>query len=82
MQISTAAANFAPEAAERTSSRIDRLLGLVVMAVLPAIFWTAVLAWTAPLFGYDPSTGDLAKFAGSVGVFLACVCCAVTSRSN
>ena len=63
-------------------TRSDRVMGLVVMALLPALFWTALVAMLAPLAGYAPSPATLVMIAGGIATFLASICCAVTSRSN
>lgn len=65
-----------------SSSRLaDRLLGLSLMAIVPALFWTALLAMVAPVFGFAPSGTGLATFGVTVAAFLGCVCCALTSQS-
>lgn len=66
-----------------SSSRLaDRMLGLSLMAIAPALFWTTMLAMLAPRLGFDPSHIALAIFGIAVAAFLGCVCCALTSRKN
>jgi hypothetical protein len=86
MQMSSMAASDALPAQDAFSlspiSMGDRLLGLMVMAVLPALFWTALVAVAAPVLGYATSGLMLMKIGGGIGFFLACVCCAVTARRS
>lgn len=83
MQIAThAIVDRAPVATINSSRLSDRVLGLSLMAIAPALFWTALLAMTAPALGYAPSGIALATFGVIVATFLGCVCCALTSRST
>lgn len=82
MQMTDALAAHAPAdaAPARSNKRRDRLIGITVMAVLPALFWTAMFALVAPVFGVAHSPTALAVIAASIAVFLASICCAVTSN--
>ena len=60
----------------------DRIMGLILMAVVPALFWTAIVAAAAPLIGFTVSFTTLGLIAGGIATFLASVCCAVTGRAN
>lgn len=83
MQIATHAIADRATMATASSSRLsDRLLGLSLMAILPALFWTALPAMTAPALGFAPSGIALATFGITVATFLGCVCCALTSRDS
>lgn len=64
----------------RRRADTDRLVGLFLMAALPALFWTGLIALTAPLVGFAPSYMTLALIAGGIGAFLASVCCALTAQ--
>lgn len=62
-------------------SQRDRLIGIALIAGLPAFFWTIVLAFTAPSFGYTPTPGALFATAAGIGSFLAFFGASVTARS-
>lgn len=82
MQIAAHALADRDTVATASSWRLsDRLLGLSLMAIVPALFWTALLAMVAPVFGFAPSGIALATFGITVAAFLGCVCCALTSHS-
>lgn len=59
-----------------------RLLGIALMSLLPAIFWTAVVAIAAPVFSFEISAGSLLRMAAGIALFLAVVTAAVTQRST
>ena len=59
------------------SDRADLVIGLLVMAMLPALFWTAVIALAAPLAGFDPSIKLLAGSAVTIATFLGCIASAL-----
>ncbi|MDX2287883.1 MAG: hypothetical protein NW217_03565 [Hyphomicrobiaceae bacterium] len=48
-------------------------VGLLIVSILPALFWTAVLATMAPLLGYQPGVGILLLFGATVALFLGLV---------
>ncbi len=61
-------------------ARSDRLIGLFIMALLPALFWTALIAVLAHWIGLDLSATAIAGIGIVIGAFLGCVCCAVIFR--
>ena len=64
------------------TARRDRLIGMFLMAVLPAAFWTAMFALIAPALGYHPTAKTLVITALALASFLAAVAGALTSSSN
>lgn len=73
--------------AERTVARnlpmvSDRVLGVALMAVIPALFWSLLAIAVAPLLGIDLAAGTVMQIAAGVAVFLGIVATAVTSRAS
>lgn len=72
-------------AATRTIARkqdaANRLTGLLIMSLFPALFWTALVAGIGAAIGHVPSPLTLATFAAAVAAFLAAVGHALLSRS-
>lgn len=75
----TADACSAPERTAPTCqvTRRNRILGLVLIAGLPALFWTLMIALFAPLVGYAPSLAALVVVAAGIAALLLTVCCAL-----
>ena len=46
------------------------LIGLVLTALVPAVFWVAAFAVTAALFGYTPATSSLLVAGMAIAAFL------------
>lgn len=65
-------------------SRLDlaHVAGWAITAIFPALFWTGVISFAAPLLGFAVSTGALLLFAGSIGTFLTLVYAAVVMGSD
>lgn len=59
----------------------DHLVGLLLVTVVPGLFWTAVLAVVAPMLGWQVSTSALWSVAVVVACFLAAICQPLMSRS-
>ncbi len=70
------------QAREQAPASSDFALGLVVVAVLPAVFWTLVLSGAANLAGFTLGPMVLAAIGILLGGFLAAIYGAVASRSN
>lgn len=60
----------------------DRMLGVALMAVVPALFWSLLAIAVAPLFGIDLAAGTVFQIAAGVAVFLGIVATAVTARAS
>lgn len=58
------------------------VVGWLITAIFPALFWTGVISFAAPLFGFTLSTMALALTAGSIGLFLTMVYAAVVLGAN
>ena len=54
-----------------------KLAGLAVATLVPAMFWVAVLAGTASLFGVTFAASALAMTGAAIALFLAAVCAPV-----
>lgn len=63
-------------------ARSDRMLGVALMSVLPAVFWTVAVALLAPLLSIEIANGTLMQMAAGVALFLAIMTAAVTQRAN
>ncbi len=76
---STATMMIDAEAIARPESGLSpmHVVGWLITAVFPALFWTGVIAFAAPLFGLSLSAMALAVTAGSIGLFLTMVYVAV-----
>ncbi|MGE0316681.1 MAG: hypothetical protein AB7O94_02515 [Hyphomicrobiaceae bacterium] len=64
------------------TTRRSRIFGLLLVATVPALFWTAMVALVGPLAGYAPSPAVLAAIAVGIGGFLFAVCGALTSSAR
>ncbi len=59
--------------AARREALAHALVGLFIVSVLPALFWTGLLATLAPVFGYAPDLGHLMLLGGTIALFLGLV---------
>jgi hypothetical protein len=59
----------------------DRVLGLALASIVPAVFWTSVVAVVGNAVGQPPGMLTLALVALSITAFLAIVVASVISRS-
>jgi hypothetical protein len=57
-----------------------RLAGLAFASLLPAAFWTSVIAAIASLCGSPLSTMTVAMIAGAISLFLLTVCAPLMLR--
>jgi hypothetical protein len=58
-----------------------QLAGLLIIALFPALFWTAVVAGIGAVIGYTLAPAALMAFGASVAAFLGLVCQALFSRN-
>ncbi len=63
-------------------ARSDRMLGVALMSVVPALFWTLAAALLAPLLSIEIANGTLLQMGAAVALFLAIITAAVTQRAN
>ena len=61
---------------------IHRLAGLVIVALLPALFWTVLVSVIASALGYNLSLLVLTGTATAIAVFLGTIYAAITSGSD
>lgn len=60
----------------------DRMMGVALMSLLPALFWTLLAAGVAPMLSIEIADGTLLRMGAGVAVFLAIITAAVTQRAN
>lgn len=76
----TAAVDTAPPASVRVP--LNRFLGLVIVSVLPAVFWTGLIAIIADFLGLRVSWTAMAIIAGAIALFLAVVFAVLSSGGD
>jgi hypothetical protein len=59
----------------------DRALGLAIVAVVPALFWTFLAYLAAPMFGAALGFGALMVLAGGIAAFLGLIYAVVSAAS-
>jgi hypothetical protein len=59
-----------------------RLAGLAIVALFPALFWTALIGLVSNLIGYSLSYVVLAVIGAAIALFLTAVYAAITSGSD
>lgn len=59
----------------------DALTGFLIVAILPAVFWTAMIGGTASILGYAPNSATLGVVAVSIATFLGMVFSALRGRA-
>lgn len=59
----------------------ERVVGLSILAGLPALFWPALANWLLEANGFDVAAADLVLFGASIAMFLLAVCAPLTSKS-
>lgn len=57
-------------------------MGVALMSLLPALFWTLLAAGVAPMLSIEIADGTLLRMGAGVAVFLAIITAAVTQRAN
>lgn len=60
----------------------DKLMGLTIVALVPAIFWTALLAFGASAFGYNFSATAMIALGTTLFGFLSIIYTAIASTGN
>lgn len=58
----------------------DKALGILFASVIPAVFWTAIVALVGAAIGQSPSLMTLATIGTSITVFLAVVVGSLMAR--
>jgi glucose uptake protein GlcU len=58
-----------------------RLMGLTVVALVPALFWTSVVALIGAAVGQPPSAATLVTVGAVIATFLFTVIAALISRA-
>lgn len=59
----------------------DAIVGISLAALLPAAFWTGVIALISHALGMALSGATLAIIAGAIAMFLAIICSAVMANN-
>jgi hypothetical protein len=65
-----------------TEGAPDRLIGLLIVSLFPALFWTAVLAFGANAIGHPLSALLLATFGAAIAAFLGAVANMLFTRTS
>ena len=76
----TLTAPTATFAASRVLPSWERVVGLLIIAVVPALFWMGVLGGTASAFGVKIGLAALAVVGIAIGGFLVVVCSVLSAR--
>lgn len=58
-----------------------RLLGVLIAACLPALFWTAAAAGTGAFFGVTFALSSLLLAGAAIAVFLGAVCAPIMLKA-
>lgn len=76
------AVEFIPEliAEKRQVRSSHRLLGLAIVALVPALFWSGLIALVGYALGYSVSPYLLVAVGASIAAFLAIVMKALTAQ--
>lgn len=53
------------------------VVGIAIVSLLPALFWTALIWAGSQFFGWNISAATLATLASAIAVFLGLVCSAI-----
>jgi len=56
---------------------ITAVVGIAIVSLLPALFWTALIWAVSQVLGWNISMVTLATVASSIAVFLGLVCSAI-----
>ena len=59
----------------------DLAMGFVIAALLPALFWTALVWVGCTALNVDVASGTLVTIGGSIALFLTIVCSALVTRT-
>jgi len=60
----------------------DRLVGLLIMSLFPALFWTGLIALAAAAIGQPLGTLALVSIGVAIAIFLAVVISTLVARSS
>lgn len=71
-----------PVSAGADGSMASRAMGLMVVAVVPALLWALLVDFAATQAGFTLSAQALSAFAGAVATFLAAVCAPLMLRAS
>jgi hypothetical protein len=76
----TDAAYRPTDTAYRPTDTAYRLMGLTIIALVPALFWTGVLAAVGTAIGHPLSTAALATVGAAIATFLVTAVSALFAR--
>lgn len=76
--------SIAIEPSPASTGAVDtaRLLGITIVAILPAVFWVTMLAFASQALGYPLSWLALSLTAAAISGFLASIYAAVSAAGN
>lgn len=72
----------AATARSETRFPAPKLVGLVLVALMPALFWTAILAVVSNAIGMALSSAALIVTAAAIALFLTIIYAAMTSGAD
>lgn len=65
-----------------TAQLSDKALGILFASIVPALFWTAMLALVGGAFGQSLSLATLVTVGGSITAFLALIVGSLVARQG
>lgn len=81
MIVARSAADTISAAARSADDRMFKAAGLAFAALVPALFWTGVIAAAGPMLGYAVAPAALVALGASITLFLTAVCAPIILRT-
>lgn len=77
----SAADTISAATARRADDRVFKATGLAFAALVPALFWTGLIAAAGPLLGYAVPPAALMALGATIALFLTAVCAPIMLRT-
>ena len=74
-------ADAQPDTPPKSAARLSNAIGLTLVAILPALFWTAIVAQVFYLSGQPLSVTALGLVAGAIVLFLTAIYAVLVAAS-
>jgi hypothetical protein len=81
MTITVPSAEITAAAKAAEPRAVGRSVGLVIATLVPAVFWTAVIAAVGSYFDSPLSMSSLSMIGSTIALFLYAICSALMSRA-
>lgn len=82
MIVARSAADTLSDAAARPADdRMFKAAGLAFAGLVPALFWTGIIAAAGLMFGYRVAPAVLVALGGAIALFLIAVCAPIILRN-